>query len=59
MASKTVELTLVGGGYLAGGKAGTVADVLAACHVAAAYGQTAPQAGPLHLSSIPPLFNST
>lgn len=34
-----------GGGYLAGGGRASVADVLAACHVVAAYGETAPQAG--------------
>lgn len=40
-----LEALCGGGGYLAGGAKASIADVLAACHVVAAYGETAPQAG--------------
>ena len=38
--------TLAAGGFLAGGAKATIADVLAACHVVAAYGESTSQAGP-------------
>ena len=46
MQSLEQQCTARAGGFLAGGGKATVADVLAACHVVAAYGETVPQAGP-------------
>ena len=41
-----LETLTAAGGFLAGGAKATVADVLAACHVVAAYGESPSQAGP-------------